>query len=137
LLFVWNNKLQHSTHKKKAGKIADYIVSRGESNGRVRIYIEQNRHILSAVSQDHSIPDEERAVVFPFAMNLDVIRVMYGFKKPKLEFPIQRAHIDFWSVGFRRCVRGPTKINPQPPMQPPRNIVMAWTIESDHMFGVS
>ena len=60
-----------------------------------------------------------------------------GFKKPKFEFPIKRAQIDFWSIGFRRCVRGPTEINPQLP----RNIVVAWTIiEFEHtkfsMFGV-
>ena len=45
---------------------------------------------------------------------------MYGFKKPKFEFPIKRAQIDFWSIGFRRCVRGPAEINPQLP----RNIVV-------------
>ena len=53
---------------------------------------------------------------------------MYGFKKPKFEFPIKRAQIDFWFIGFRRCVRGPTETNPQPP----RNIVVAWTIEFEH-----
>ena len=57
---------------------------------------------------------------------------MYGFKKLKFEFPIKRAQIDFWSIEFRRCVRGPTEINPQLP----RNIVVAWTIEFEHMFGV-
>ena len=57
---------------------------------------------------------------------------MYGFKKPKFEFPIKRAQIDFWFIGFRRCVRGPTEINPQLS----RNIVVAWTIEFEHMFGV-
>jgi hypothetical protein len=60
------------------------------------------------------------------------IQVMYGYKKPKFEFTIKRAQINFWSIGFRRCVRGPTEINPQLP----RNIVLAWTIEFEHMFGV-
>ena len=60
------------------------------------------------------------------------LEVMYGFKTLKFEFPIKRAQIDFWSIRFRRCVRGPTEINPQLP----RNIVVAWTIEFEHMFGV-
>ena len=67
-------------------------------------------------------------IFFQFSL----LRVMYGFKKPKFEFPIKRAQIDFWVIGFRRCVRGPTEINPQLP----RNIVVAWTIEFEHMFGV-
>ena len=40
---------------------------------------------------------------------------MYGYKKPKIEFPIKRAQIDFWPIGFRRCIRGPTKKQDQPP----------------------
>jgi hypothetical protein len=60
---------------------------------------------------------------------------MYGFKKLKFEFPIiKRAQVDFWSIEFCRCVHVPTEseINPQPR----RNIVVAWTLKFEHMFGI-
>ena len=76
--------------------------------------------------------DDFRSGDFQNFTRILMLRVMYGFKKLKFEFPIKRAQIDFWSIGFRRCVRGPTEINPQLP----RNIVVAWTIEFEHMFGV-
>jgi hypothetical protein len=72
--------------------------------------------------QLESSNEAKRLVTVMNEARLNMLRVMYGFKKPKFEFPIKRAHIDFWLVGFRRCFRGPAEINPQPP----RKIVMAW-----------
>ena len=54
-------------------------------------------------------PDRHPDVSFGFVLST-AVRVMYDFKKPKLEFPIKRAQIDFWPIGFRSCVRGPTEI---------------------------
>ena len=53
------------------------------------------------------------------------LHVMYGFRGSRFEFPIKRAHIDFWPIGFRKCVRGPTEVNPQPPC----NVVVAWKVK--------
>ena len=51
--------------------------------------------------------------------------MIYGFTGSRFEFPIKRAHIDFWPIGFRKCVRGPTEVNPQPPC----NVVVAWKVK--------
>jgi hypothetical protein len=50
---------------------------------------------------------------------------MYGFTGSRFEFPIRRAHIDFWPIGFRKCVRGPTEVKPQPLC----NVVVAWKVK--------
>jgi hypothetical protein len=58
---------------------------------------------------------------------------MYGFKKPKFaEFPIKRAQIDFWFIGFA----GVFAVRPRStPNYLAILLSVAWTIEFEHMFG--
>jgi hypothetical protein len=90
-----------------------------KSTTRIAIY--SHRSVISIRSRTRVTIDCIGSISIKFRS-----RVMYGFKTPKFEFPIKRAQIDFWFIGFRRYVRGPTEINPQLPP----NIVVAWTIPS-------